>query len=355
MTKRPSRGEEVPGDGQLAQVGRSLDNVSRDPAESAYQDPPPAQINASPAMNRGGPPLNALQAFIIACEAGSLREAARRLGIGHSAVSRHIQTLQEWAGCRLIATGPGGIILTEQGQHVLARALPAFAAIRALRDDFNPASDNRGLEIWCVPGLSARWLAPRLEALRAVMGERTIVVRPTEQMPNLSQGEADAAIRYGPLPADAPDWTGIQLCRPLAFPVASPTWLQLNRVPETVAQLSAMTLLHEHSDEQWRRWLTAAGVPSPPPLPGPRLWYASMALDAAEHGQGIALANAVLAEPALHTRTLVRVTSQAVSLDPYVLLTDRRRWSDPLLVRLRDWLIAELARFNAPGRPLEAA
>jgi DNA-binding transcriptional LysR family regulator len=306
-------------------------------------------------MSRSGPPLNALQAFVTACEARSLREAARRLGIGHSAVSRHIQALQEWAGCRLMETGPNGLILTEEGQHMLERAMPAFAAIRALRDDFNPSSDSRGLQIWCVPGLSARWLAPRLAALRTVMGERPIVVRPTEQMPNLSQGEADAAIRYGPLPEGMPELAGVELCRPLTFPVASPTWLQLNRVPDTAAQLPATTLLHEHSDEQWRRWLAAVGLPSPPPLSGPRLWYASMALDAAEHGQGIALANTVLVEQSLQARTLVCITSQAVPLDPYILLTDRRRWNDPLLARLRDWLTRELTRFNVAGVPREAA
>jgi DNA-binding transcriptional LysR family regulator len=300
-------------------------------------------------VNRSGPPLNALQAFVTACEARSVREAARRLGIGHSAVSRHIQALQEWAGCRLIETGPTGMVLTEQGQHVLERALPAFAAIRALREDFKPTADGRALEVWCVPGLSARWLAPRLDALRAIMGERPIMVRPTEQLPKLAEGEADAAIRYGALPDGSPELAGIELCRPVTFPVASPTWLQLNHTPSVPAELAGATLLHEHSDEQWRRWLMAVGVGSPQVMPGPRLWYANMALDAAEHGQGIALANSVLAEPALRARTLVSLTDAAVALDPYVLLADRRRWMDPIIVRLRNWLIAELARFNVPA------
>jgi len=300
-------------------------------------------------MKRRGPPLNALQAFVTACEAGSVREAARRLGIGHSAVSRHIQALQEWAGCRLIETSPTGVVLTEQGQHVLERASPAFATIRALREDFKPTADVRGLEIWCVPGLSARWLAHRLDALRSILGERTIIVRPTEQMPKLAEGESDATIRYGPLPDSNPELTGIELCRPATFPVASPTWLQLNRAPNGPADLPAATLLHEHSDEQWRRWLLAVGVVSPQIMPGPRLWYANMALDAAEHGQGIALANSVLAEAALRSRTLVSLTDRAVPLDPYILLTDRRRWMDPIIVRLRQWLITELTRFNAVG------
>jgi DNA-binding transcriptional LysR family regulator len=290
--------------------------------------------------------LNALQAFVVVCEAGSIREAARRLGIGHSAVSRHLQSLQEWAGCRLTETGPGGVILTESGQHVLERVSAAFAAIRALREEFRPTFDVRGLEIWCVPGLSARWLASRLEALRALLGQRPITVRPTDQVPNLSQGEADAAIRYACLPEGTGELAGIELCWPAVFPVASPTWLQLNPVPNTPAELPSASLLHEHSDAQWLRWLAAVGVDRVPALPGPRLWYASMSLDAAEHGQGIAIANSVLADGALQSGNLVAVTSAAVALDPYVLLTDRRRWNDPMIARLRNWLLAELAPFN---------
>jgi LysR family transcriptional regulator, glycine cleavage system transcriptional activator len=297
-------------------------------------------------MTGTGPPLNALQAFVAVCEAGSVREAGRRLGIGHSAVSRHLQSLQEWAGCRLIETGPGGVILTESGQHVLERISPAFAAIRALREEFRPTGDLRGLEIWCVPGLSARWLSSRLEALRALLGQRLIVVRPTDQMPNLSQGEADAAIRYGCLPEGAPDLAGVELCRPAFFPVASRTWLQLNAVPKTPAELPAASLLHEHSDAQWLRWLATVGVDSIRALPGPRLWYASMSLDAAEHGQGVAIANSVLAYGALQAGNLVAVTEAAAALDPYVLLTDRRRWNDPMIVRLRTWLLSELSPFN---------
>lgn len=295
---------------------------------------------------RSGPPLNALQAFVTVCEAGSVREAARRLGIGHSAVSRHMQALQDWAGCRLIETGSSGVMLTEDGQHVMERVSPAFAAIRALREDFRPTTDMRELEIWCIPGLSARWLAPRLEALRAVLGRGRLLVRPTDQMPNLSQGEADAVIRYGRLPEGSPHLAAMELCRPDVFPVASPTWLQLNRVPENASELPASSLLHEHSDEQWHRWLAAVGVTAPKALPGPRLWYASMALDAAEHGQGIAIANAVLVDSALRAGRLATVTDRSAALDAYVLMTDRRRWTDPMIVRLRNWLLTELAPYR---------
>lgn len=296
-------------------------------------------------MTGTSPSLNALQAFVVVCEAGSVREAGRRLGIGHSAVSRHLQTLQEWAGCRLVHTGPGGVIITASGQHVLERIGPAFAAIHALREEFKPTCELRGLEIWCVPGLSGRWLAPRLEAIRSLLGQSPIVVRPTDEMPNLAQGQADAAIRYGSLP-EAAELAGIELCMPAVFPVASPTWLQLNKVPNSPGELPSASLLHEHSDAQWLRWLAAVGVHQLRALPGPRLWYASMSLDAAEHGQGIAIANSVLTDAALRSGHLMAVTNAASVLDPYIFLTDKRRWNDPMIVRLRHWLMHELSVFN---------
>ena len=94
-----------------------------------------------------------------------------------------------------------------------------------------------------------------------------------------------------------------------------------------------------------RSWWSVR-LAAPRSLSGPRLWYANMALDAAEHGQGIAIANAVLAESALAAGSLVAVTATEVTLDPYILVTDRRRWNDPMIARLREWLIAELARFQ---------
>lgn len=304
-------------------------------------------------MTGRGPPLTALQAFVAVAESGSVREAARRLGVVHSVIGRHMKTLHDWAGSRLIETGPAGATLTEEGRMVFAAIGPAFAAIARLGEEIRPGPTAEPVMIWCAPGLASRWLMPRLAELRAALGGREILLRPSEQHPNLTQGEADAAIVYAPPLEEEDGQLHIELCAPPFFPVASPSWIALNGVPETIEAFTRAPLIHEHSDDQWRRWLQACGE-KVGPLGGPRLWYANMAIEAAEHGQGIALANAMLVHEALHEGRLVRLGERAVVLDRYWMLVAHRRSQAPVTVKLSTWLRVHLAASIPSNEKYEA-
>ena len=300
-------------------------------------------------MSRSGPPLNALQAFVAVAHARSVREAARRLGVGHSVVARHLTTLQDWARCRLVETSSAGATLTEEGQIMYAAVGPAFKAIAHVGEEFRPSAEREPIEIWCAPGLAARWLMPRLSALSAILLDKQILVRPTEQMPDFSAGAVDAAIVYGALPLDGDAIVSAELCRPSFFPVVSAAWIALNGLPTHAADLAHGPLIHENSDEQWRRWLEQIGAGQVGPLPGPRLWYANMAIDAAEHGQGIALTNRTIAHDAIRSGRLVTVTGVSAQLDSYHLLVPRRRASSPSIQKLRQWLINNLSDGDVLG------
>jgi DNA-binding transcriptional LysR family regulator len=57
----------------------------------------------------------------------------------------------------------------------------------------------------------------------------------------------------------------------------------------------ALPLLHVSDRQGWRQWLDFAGVTAVDPSRGPVLNQASMAIDAAVDGQGVALARTALA------------------------------------------------------------
>src|SRR5258707_15846384 len=61
------------------------------------------------------------------------------------------------------------------------------------------------------------------------------------------------------------------------------------------ADLSRFPLLHVGDRQGWRQWLDFAGATGVDPSRGPILNQASMAIDAAVDGQGIALARTALA------------------------------------------------------------
>ncbi len=110
-----------------------------------------------------------------------------------------------------------------------------------------------------------------------------------------------------------------------------------------------MPLIHEESTEQWERWLRKAGVAELPPLRGPRLWHAHLAIEAARLGQGVALANAVLAGEDLAAGLLVEMVPSDLRLGGYYFLSEAARWDEPGLATLRGWLRDLFATPNGNG------
>lgn len=89
-----------------------------------------------------------------------------------------------------------------------------------------------------------------------------------------------------------------------------------------------LPLLHEASTLYWQHWLEYSGVADFPILRGPRLWHAHLTIEAARLGQGVALANTLLADQ----------SPNAVRLGNCYFLAAGKRWADPELVVLRRWL-----------------
>ena len=103
-------------------------------------------------------------------------------------------------------------------------------------------------------------------------------------------------------------------------------------------------LLHLDDRLDWSRWLEAAGAPSEGLLHGPILNHASMLIDAAIDGQGIALARTMLAANDLIARRLVRPFPTALPLkNTYWIVCPKATRALPKIVAFRDWLLTEVA------------
>jgi len=282
------------------------------------------------------PPLGMLRAFEAAGRMGSMRKAAGDIGLSHTVVSRHIQNLEAWLGTKLLTAGPGGVTLTQDGKRLFDTVAQAFNLIAGTVGEFRPASRRGTLRIWCMPGLATRWLTPRLSQIEETLPGVEIVLRATDAAPDFARFEADLMIAFGDmdeLPADA-----APLIRPRMFPVVSPGWAAANALPQTYAELAAGPLIHEESRQQWLDWFAAVGFVPDHPLTGPRLWNASLGLDAALSGQGIALATRLNTADEIAAGRLVELFSTDIRLGGYYLLAPRECWSDPILARFRAWL-----------------
>jgi LysR family transcriptional regulator, glycine cleavage system transcriptional activator len=307
------------------------------------------------------PALSALRAFEAVGRLYGIRRAAEALQVDHAVVSRHLRTLEDWAGVELVTRIAGRTILTDEGMRYHARISAALGEISDASTELLRRNGAQRLSIWCIPGFASQWLASRLAEFQSRHPELEFELHPTDNSPDFSRYEADVDIRYvqGDEPISAVSVSGgvrrFEIARPAVIPVASPgraALLPAQRGPE---DLLRGPLLHEEDSQQWRSWLVAAGVRVEGTLPGPRLWHAHLTIEAARRGQGIALANPFLIGDDFATGRLVPLLKDAqpprpIALGAYAFATRADRWHSPAVASFRRWIRNETAggHWNAP-------
>src|SRR5207237_5050828 len=191
------------------------------------------------------------------------------------------------------------------------------------------------------PDFAAKWLVGRLGRFSEAHPDIELKVSATMHHVDFAREDVDLAIRHG-----AGNWVGldaVNLCTEELFPVCSPALLG-NRhgihSPEDVLQFP---LLHLNDRSDWSRWLEAAGASGEGLLHGPILNHASMLIDAAIDGQGIALARTMLAASDLIAGRLVRPFPAAIPLrNTYWIVCPKATRALPKIVAFRDWLFEEV-------------
>jgi LysR family glycine cleavage system transcriptional activator len=172
------------------------------------------------------------------------------------------------------------------------------------------------LTIGTSPDFGAKWLVHRLGRFAAARPKIDLRVATTTKQVDLVAEHVDVAIRHG----DG-HWSGLDavaLCQERLVAVCSPKLLCGRKRITKASDLLEHPLLRLDGWSTWSRWFDAAGL-SVSPQRGPVLNQASMLIDAAIDGQGIALAR--------------------TSLAAWDLLHGR----EPKIVMFRDWLLAEAA------------
>ena len=184
----------------------------------------------------------------------------------------------------------------------------------------------------CVARLASLCLAAALLGSGASAAEATPDV---EQL-------VDLAIRHGH--GQAPGLHVTRLCAEELFPVCSPKLLEGGNALRKPADLGRHTLLHVNDRQDWSRWLEAAGAEHVDVSRGPVLNQASMAIDAAIDGQGVALARSALAAWDTISGRLVRPFALALpAAFAYWIVCPKATAKLPKIAAFTDWLLAEAA------------
>jgi LysR family transcriptional regulator, glycine cleavage system transcriptional activator len=128
---------------------------------------------------------------------------------------------------------------------------------------------------------------------------------------DFAREDVDMAVRHGD--GNWPGLDAVELSAEQLFAVCSPKLLSGRRLGKP-ADILKFPLLHLDSRADWRKWLQAVGISDANVKHGPVLNRASMVIDAAINGQGIALARTTLAAWDLLNGRLVRPFPESLRL-----------------------------------------
>jgi LysR family glycine cleavage system transcriptional activator len=156
------------------------------------------------------------------------------------------------------------------------------------------------------------------------------------------------------------NWPGVEAIKIAdfeTFPVCSPKLIE-GEPMLSPAELTGHTLIHSYSRQWWPDWLESAGVEGIDGTRGP-MFQNYLAIEAAEAGQGFALADMVLATDSLAEGWLVKPFDHIIR-EPggYFIVRAKGTKETPAARAFREWVLAEMAEtqkkfatFRAPRKP----
>tara|TARA_B100000686_G_C16799116_1_gene984594 strand:- start:809 stop:1699 length:891 start_codon:yes stop_codon:yes gene_type:complete len=144
---------------------------------------------------------NKIKIFRAVAIAGSFTAAGKDLNLSQSSVSRQILSLEEQLGITLFHRHSRGLALTEQGELLFETAQDVFSKVSLTKSAIKEGRDRpRGqLVVTATVTFASIWLAPRLRDFRIAYPEIDLTLLASDTPLDLSMGEADVAVRIGPL------------------------------------------------------------------------------------------------------------------------------------------------------------
>jgi DNA-binding transcriptional LysR family regulator len=145
--------------------------------------------------------LNSLVVFAKVVEANSFSEAARRLKMPISTVSRRVAELEDQLGIRLLERSTRSLRLTELGAEVLEYAIRSAEVSDAVESVVsNRLSDVSGtLRLSAPPSISDTLLTPLVSAFQASYPNVRIQILVTDRFVDHIAEGVDLVFRLGPL------------------------------------------------------------------------------------------------------------------------------------------------------------
>ena len=288
------------------------------------------------------PPLNSLRVFEAAARHESFTRAAEELCVTQGAVSHQVKALEADLAIKLFNRERQRLIITEAGRDYLAVVRDALDRIAVGTERLLHRQSAGVLTVSTSPDFAAKWLVHRLGHFAEAHAGIDLRVSAAMHHVDFTREDVDMAVRHGD--GNWPGLDAVQLSAEQLFAICSPKLMSGRRLARP-ADILKFPLIHLDSRADWTKWLRVAGISDDNVRHGPVLNRASMVIDAAINGQGIALARTTLAAWDLINGRLVRPFAEALRLSKtYWIVCPKATSNVPKIVTFRDWLLAEAAQ-----------
>jgi DNA-binding transcriptional LysR family regulator len=258
--------------------------------------------------------LSEMEAFVRVVELGGFTDAARKMNVSKSAVSKHVAALEARLGARLLTRTTRRVSPTEIGLayfdracRVLADATEADSMASAMQ-----GAPRGELRISGPLSFGVRHLAPAVAAFLHDYPEVSARVTLDDRFVELVSEGYDVAIRVGALPDST--LMAKKLTDSAMTLIAAPAYLKARGAPRTVEDLAEHDLLHYSNLSSGNVWkLKGPGGAERQVRASGRMTFnnGDALLCAAEQGLGVALSPAFISAPSVKAGRVVEILSEA--------------------------------------------
>ncbi|SON50350.1 transcriptional regulator GcvA [Vibrio tapetis] len=294
-------------------------------------------------MSRRLPPLNSLKVFEAAARHLSFTRAAEELFVTQAAVSHQIKTLEDFLGLKLFRRRNRSLLLTEEGQSYFLDIKDVFTSLSEATDKVLERSEKGALTISLPPSFAIQWLVPRLADFNQQEPDIDVRIKAVDMDEGSLTDDVDVAIYYG-----RGNWPGLRadkLYQEYLIPVCSPQLLLGQKPLESLGDLKQHTLLHDTSRKEWKQFVKEHAIDDVNVNHGPIFSHTTMVLQAAVHGQGVALGNNVLAKPEMDAGRLVCPFDEVlVTKNAFYVVCHEQQADTGRIATFRDWMLAKAAK-----------
>ena len=264
------------------------------------------------------PPLDLLVGFESAARHLSFTRAAGELFLTQSAVSRQIQSLEDYVGAPLFERRHKALALTDAGSAYYRTVSHVLEQLREATRRVREAKAGHVLTVTTTVSFASMWLIPRLARFRKAHPRVDVRIKATHEVADLEREGIDLAIRDCAVQNAPPG--SIYLVGEHLAPLASPEYLREARAAKRPLKqppdLRHHVLLQLHDPKgrwpwlAWAAWFESRGIEDLVPDGTQTFDQYDQVVQAALHGQGIVLGRMSVATQYLREKRLVAIFGQ---------------------------------------------